>query len=68
MTEGALKIDLFDQFGRVAQALGSGRVLARQFLDASLAVDRPVESDDEQYMAIAREAHAGGRTLRENDG
>ena len=75
MTERAMKIDLLDQFGRVAQALGSGRVLVRQFLDASGAVGRPVESDDEQYlysgdvvMAIARKADAGGRALGENDG
>jgi hypothetical protein len=75
MADRALKIELFDQFGRVAQALGSGRDLARQFFDVSLAVGRPVESDDEQYlysgevvMAMARKADAGGRTLGEEDG
>jgi hypothetical protein len=75
MTDRALKIQSFDQFGRVAPALGSGRDLARQFFDAWRAVGRPVESDDEQYlysgdvvMAIARNADAGGRALGENDG
>jgi hypothetical protein len=75
MTERALKIELFYRFRRVAQTLGSGRALARQFLDASLAVGQHVESDAEQYvysgevvMAMARKADVGGLTPGEHDG